>query len=351
MIYHFTYGFNEGGLEHLLLKVLNNSAEKQITVVILSKKQRLRSQLRDDIKVVHLASLKKTILFLKSLIKKQDKSVLYFWSYPTLPLSVIIKVLGFVNLKIVWNIHSKGDFLSLKSKIIFIFGGFFSSFIPDKILFASLDAQRYHQKWLWSSKRSVVFRHGLSTSQMLPKVKKTSIGKLKIGSVGRYDPVKNHNQVMRSITSLPKKVIEQVEFHFFGVISDELFRGIDRAKLIEVSDAVIAHGFITDTDKMFGAFDILFIHSVSEAMPLVFLEAVERGKVVFSTNVGDLPLYLPKNHIVPDYAFGDFLIDLIVQKNKDFSYLDAYYAQVMAAHNLHNMMHRYETLQKQLIDG
>jgi glycosyltransferase involved in cell wall biosynthesis len=352
MIYHFTYGFDEGGLEHLLLKVLNNSDEKRITLVILSNKQRLVSRLSGDVKVERLVGLKRTILFLISMINKPTKSVLYFWSYPTIPVSILIKLLGCRNLRIVWNIHSKGDYLRLKSKIIFLLAGIFSRFVPDKILFASLDAQRYHQKMLWSKKRSLVFRHGLSVAKFAPKVKKSVGGKLRIGSVGRYDPVKNHHQFVRSITNLPKKTIEQVEFHFFGVTAKELFQIMDKSKVSRVSNAIRARGFVTQTDAIFNEFDILFIHSRSEAMPLVFLEAVERGKVVFSTNVGDLSLYLPENHVITDItdiAFGDVLNDVISQKTKNYSYLDPYYAKVISDHNLNDMLSSYETLQGELI--
>ena len=352
MIYHFTYGFDEGGLEHLLLKVLENSSEKRITLVILSKKQSLASRLQGDVKVERLVGFKQMILFLISIINQTDKSVLYFWSYPTLPLSILIKFFGCRKLKIIWNIHSKGDFLRLKSRIIFILGGLFSRFIPDKILFASFDAQLHHQKWLWSKKRSMVFRHGLSVSKVPSKVKKVEGGKLRIGSVGRYDPVKNHHQFVRSITNLPMEAMEQAEFHFFGVSTEELFQGIDKSKLAKVSNVIRAHGFVTQTDEIFNEFDILFIHSRSEAMPLVFLEAVERGKVVFSTNVGDLSLYLPENHVIMDFtdlSFVYFLSDVLSQKHKDYSYLDPYYEKVMSDHNLNEMLRRYDALQGQLL--
>ena len=148
------------------------------------------------------------------------------------------------------------------------------------------------------------------------------------------------------------EAIEQAEFHFFGVSTEELFQGIDESKVAEVSNVIRARGLITQTDEIYNEFDTLFIHSKSEAMPLVFLEAVERGKVVFSTNVGDLSLYLPENHLIlntTDLAFADFLNDVIIQKKKDYSYLDPYYKKVMSDHNLNDMLRGYEALQGQLL--
>lgn len=347
MVYHFTYGFNNGGLEHLLLKVLNNRSASDKTLIVLTNQQKLRYKLGKNIKVITLSNFKQILSFLSESRSFKKNTLFYFWSYPTIPLSVFFRIFGPTGLKIIWNIHSRGDFLNFKSKSVFYFGAILSRIIPDKILFASRDAKTYHQKFCWSHKNSQVLHHGLTDCPKSPKVQNPKGKKLRFGSIGRNDPIKNHHAVISAIANLPDELLGKCEFNFFGVTLDELLGSIDTKKYQSLSKIVMARGIVDDADEIFEEIDILIIHSISEAMPLVFLEAVQRGKVVFSTIVGDIKLYLPKKHLISGFTAKHFLIffeKILRLKRQDYTYLNSYYEKLMQDHNASSMLHQYSLL-------
>ncbi len=101
--------------------------------------------------------------------------------------------------------------------------------------------------------------------------------------LGRHERRKGVEELNQVLKSLVKENID-FRFNFIGPFSDN-------EKLI--SDKIIYHGVITDTDelkKQLDATDVLVCPSWSEGMPNVILEAMSRGCAIIATDVGAVSL-------------------------------------------------------------
>lgn len=100
--------------------------------------------------------------------------------------------------------------------------------------------------------------------------------------VGRYERRKGVEELS---AALKKLIVDQeMEFHFIGFIPEN-------KKII--SEKVIYHGVVTDSDKMkslLRSCDVLVCPSYSEGMPNVILEAMASGLAIIATDVGAVNL-------------------------------------------------------------
>lgn len=111
-----------------------------------------------------------------------------------------------------------------------------------------------------------------------------------VGAVGRIAAVKNYPLLLRAVADarvdgVPVKAV---------VVGD----GEDRASVealaaeLALGDGATFLGWRTDVADLVGLFDVLAVTSLSEALPLVVLEAMSAGVPVVSTAVGEIPRVL-----------------------------------------------------------
>ena len=122
---------------------------------------------------------------------------------------------------------------------------------------------------------------------------------IKIGLVGSLDlNYKGHNTAIRILNSLIHNYNKKVELHFLG--SGNKDRWIDYAKKYNVSEFLFFDSPRKAGQEMnlwYDELDFLLLPSLTEAMPRVCLEAMSRGVIVISTNVGDLQYILDKKNV------------------------------------------------------
>ena len=110
---------------------------------------------------------------------------------------------------------------------------------------------------------------------------------LRLLAVGNLYPVKNHAFSIRMVAALKKKGV-QVELDILG-------RGGEEPRLRELIDAlgladlVRLRGFCSDVDSFLSRAHVLVSSSISEGMPMSFLEAMGARLPIVTSRVGGVP--------------------------------------------------------------
>lgn len=105
-----------------------------------------------------------------------------------------------------------------------------------------------------------------------------------IGTIGRLDPVKNHEGLIQAFASLARKV-HNIRLVIVGDGPER--QNLDRLILIHhVSPATILTGYRSDIDRFYGVFDVFVLNSFAEGMSNTLLEAMSSALPVVCTPVG-----------------------------------------------------------------
>lgn len=108
-----------------------------------------------------------------------------------------------------------------------------------------------------------------------------------VGSVGRLSPEKGHRFLIEAASYLISK------FPDIGIVlvgdGSELAKLMQMVYRIGLQDKIKFLGFRSDAQRIIGTLDLLVLPSVTEAMPVVILEAFAYKTPVVATAVGGVP--------------------------------------------------------------
>ncbi len=116
-----------------------------------------------------------------------------------------------------------------------------------------------------------------------PAPQAASSGPLRLVAVGRLDPVKGHDVLLRALVDVPDAVLT--------VLGEGVHRRALEALVLELglSDRVRLPGWSEDVAAELGAYDVLVLPSRSEGWPLTVVEAMLAALPVVATPVGSVP--------------------------------------------------------------
>jgi glycosyltransferase involved in cell wall biosynthesis len=106
-------------------------------------------------------------------------------------------------------------------------------------------------------------------------------------AVGNLYPVKNHGALVRVVGALRRSGVP-AELDILGRGSEEASLRAEIAGL-GLADAVRLQGYRSDVESFLQRADVFVSSSLSEQMPLSFLEAMARGLPVVASRVGGVP--------------------------------------------------------------
>lgn len=137
---------------------------------------------------------------------------------------------------------------------------------------------------------STIISNGIEPQLISPKKNSNSVFKLL--SVGRLDPIKGFDRLIREVSKL--QVDYQLDIIGDGPQKEELEALI---KVLKLEGKVRLLGYQKNIPQKMAESDIVIINSLSEGFTIVAIEALYYAKVLISTNVGGSDEILDENFI------------------------------------------------------
>jgi glycosyltransferase involved in cell wall biosynthesis len=195
---------------------------------------------------------------------------------------------------------------------------------PRKIVYVSKTSAAQHEAIGYKKERSLVFHPGFDTETFAPsdEARRSLRRELRldenailVGLIGRYHPVKDHDNYLRAAQMISRKH-PQVRFVMCGKEVDH--QNADLLALIKkrrLENRTILLGERADIEHIIPALDILASSSRSEGFPNVVGEAMSAGVPCVVTAVSDLPDIVGETgRVVPpgdSAALGEGIEELI----------------------------------------
>lgn len=135
----------------------------------------------------------------------------------------------------------------------------------------------------------VLCRQGVDTSHVTGEATRRQIQRLKIGFVGRYDPVKGLHVLIDAVRRMPPEI--NLEVHVWGVARSNADQSYRQAMVERAGGdpRIIFHDEAANAAGIYRQIDVLAVPSEwLETGPLVVLEAQAAGLPIVGSNVGGI---------------------------------------------------------------
>jgi glycosyltransferase involved in cell wall biosynthesis len=263
------------------------------------------ASLLNDIGVeVHCLNMKPSrlsfggIIKLYKIIKKTKPNVVQTWMYHAdLIGGLVARISGVHN--VVWGVRHttlvKGE-SKYTTILIARINAFLSYFIPKKIIYCALKSRVVQESLGFKRSIGLVVPNGYNINDFQPSQAGRSRFRKElfieddvflIGHVGRFDPLKDHQNLIKAIAKLDcydKKFKVVLVGSNLDTSNNELIKIINKYDLI---DKFILLGKRTDIPVVMNGFDLFVLSSSSEGFPNVVCEAMASGTPCVTTDVGD----------------------------------------------------------------
>tara|TARA_Y100000996_G_scaffold404984_1_gene379648 strand:- start:1102 stop:2235 length:1134 start_codon:yes stop_codon:yes gene_type:complete len=300
-ILHIITGLGDGGAEHTLYKICKYDSTNNHIVISLSNRGKYFSLLKKlGIEVYNLNinffSIYK-FFYLVKLIGTLKPDIVQTWLVHADFLgSIAARLAGFKN--IVWNIrYSKIQFGKAKFTTILILKilAKLSYFIPQLIIIVSKKAKKIYKNEGYDNKKFLFIPNGYDLLNLKPNSFETSnlLDKIKIknrtpriGYVARYDPLKDHINLLKALSLIRLKKIG----FFCLLVGNNINNNISlnaEIKKLKLTSCVKLMGPTKNVSKIMKWLDVHVQSSRSEGFPNVIAEAMAVKTPCVVTNVGD----------------------------------------------------------------
>lgn len=335
-IVHVIIGLNVGGAELMLKRLVLHSQAKgefKHEVISLTDLGVIGQQLEAQgisvytLGMTSVLSLPIVYFRLKKLLKKIKPDVVQTWMYHADFIGgLAAKSIGIK--KIIWGIRTTDVTLGASKLTIFLRSicAKLSYTVPTNIVCAAHVSREVHISVGYDPKKMVVIPNGFEIDKLqateqervaLRKELRISDDEIIIGSVGRFNPVKNQ-QLFVDVSALLAKTNPKLKFMLVGrdntADNKELMSWIESYNL---SDKFLLLGQRSDVPVCLKAMDIFCLHSKTEGFPNALGEAILLKKYVISADVGDVKYMISDELIVKSLssAFAE-KISYAIDSNK-----------------------------------
>ena len=310
-VLHVITSLNSGGAQAVLFALVCASQNASEHVVVnLSGNGKYSNLLKNegikvvDLKIKGIFSLIKSFFIFFKQYNNFKPTVVQTWLYHAdLYGGVLSKLLGCQN--VVWGLHHASldpDSLKFSTRCLAKISSKLSAKIPRFIVSCSVSGVNAHKEFGYKGNFRVI-NNGYNFTKFkedtaLRKITRKSLDfcdeDFVIGMVARFDPQKDHENLLRSISSL--KMFSQSKLVLVGQgITESNVHLVSLIKDHGVSDRVFLIGEAEDMPAIYNSFDLHVLSSFSEAFPNVIVEALACGVPCVGTSVGDIP-YLLGDH-------------------------------------------------------
>ncbi|MCX6237750.1 MAG: glycosyltransferase [Bacteroidia bacterium] len=330
-VLHIITGLNQGGAESILFR-LAIFKQPNVNHIIVSMMDFgvYGDQLKNDSLEVHTLEMPRghiTISGLRKLwklIRKEKPDVVQTWMYHAdLIGGAIARLAGCSS--IVWGIYNYNLHSSVTKKstrLVARLCALTSRIIPKAIISCAESSTKVHISMGYACKKFVTIPTGYDFNEL--RRNETSRNILRnswgvdanlplLGCVARWDPLKNHGNLLGALAILQKKNIS-----FRCVLVGP---GIDKSNY-ELNELILKNGlssqtlklagFVDDIPSVMSAFDLHILPSLGEAFPNVVIEAMACGTPCVVTDVGDTAIMVGDTGWVIPPADSDKLANAII---------------------------------------
>ena len=302
-IVHIITTLGDGGAENTLSKICEHDKQNKHIIISLKdggKYYKILKKLGIQIYILNikLYSFYK-IFYIVKILNSLKPHVVQTWLVHGDFIGGLMARLAGID-SIVWNIrHSNLQFKKTKILTILIQKILirFSFFIPKKIIVNSLKAKKIYQQSGYDKKKLIFIPNGYNLNIFKPnKLKYINFRKkyqpkkniILIGNVARYDPKKDHSNLLNALKIIKSKKINFLCLLFGFKINKFNSKLVTEIKQLKLSNHVKLLGQSDDIPSIMNGLDI-YIQSSSfgEGFPNVVAEAMACATPCVVTDVGD----------------------------------------------------------------
>ncbi len=301
-VVHIITTLGDGGAEHSLFKVCKYDNLNEHTVIALKATGKYFSSLKKLGVKVYCVNMKNIFSILKffnlvKIIKSLKPDVVQTWLvHGDFIGGIAARLAGITN--IVWNVrYSNVDIGSAKLSTVFIIRILvkLSYFLPKSIIVVSKRAKKTFSNLGYCKKKLHLISNGYDLSMLkLNKTKELYLRKkfkikknsALIGKVARFDPRKDHMNLLKAVSLINSKKIK-----FFCVLIgtkiNQNKKLKDEIKKLKINNIIRLLGPDSNISKVMNGLDIHIQSSSTEGFPNVVAEAMACGTPCVVTDVGD----------------------------------------------------------------
>ncbi|CAG34761.1 glycosyltransferase family 4 protein [Desulfotalea psychrophila] len=367
-VLHIITGLNDGGAEGVLTRLCLHSKAAIHVVISLMDQGKYGTVLKEaGVRVYCLGmnpgspSIFKFFRLVK-LIRVEQPDVVQTWMYHADLLGGIAARLAGVR-SVFWGIrHSTLEKGKSKCSTIMIarLCAFLSGWIPDKIICCANKALAVHADIGYKKSNMSVIQNGYDLSRFKPDFGASIYMRQKLGlsqdefvlgTVGRFDPLKDHLNLLQAFALVTKQVTH-IRCVLVGkglsVDNDVLMSYIAELGL---QDSVLLAGQCGNIPAVMNALDLHVLSSCSEGFPNVIAEAMACGTPCVSTDVGDaLEIIGEPESCCParnSEALAGVIMNMVEERKSHpdtwQARKDASAQRIAEQFSLQGMVHAYET--------
>tara|TARA_B100000989_G_scaffold299063_1_gene292770 strand:+ start:15599 stop:16726 length:1128 start_codon:yes stop_codon:yes gene_type:complete len=337
-VLHIITGLGDGGAEQTLFKICKYDIKNNHIVISLLGPGKYYSLLKNlGIKVyclnVNYYSINK-LFFLIKLIRLLKPQIIQTWLvHADLVGGIAAKISGFKN--IIWNVRYS-NFKIGKAKLLTILIvkllAKLSFFIPKSIIVVSKKSKKIYENKGYDKKKLIFIPNGYDLSIFRPNYRKKIIFRKKIkikknvpliGNIARFDPKKDHSNLLNALSIIKSKNIRFLCVLVGSNINMKNSKLMSQIKKLKLAKNVKLLGQKKNVTKIMSAID-LYVQSsrYGEGFPNVVAESMACETPSIATNVGDASIIIgktgwiipPNNSIKLSKAIESAIIEIGTKK-------------------------------------
>lgn len=306
-VVHIITGLTSGGAESILCRLCAADKANRHYVIALRERGPSADWLDRDGIEVHCLDMPRGQVRLKGLVrlyvllKQLRPDIVQTWMYHAdLVGGVVSKVAGIRA--VVWGIHNSTlnpTQSSRNTRVVAKVLSYVSHWLPSRIVSCSISSAEIHRAMGYRADLFVVIPNGYQIAEFIPDLhaRVTMRRSLAIseyvpvlGMAARFDPQKDHNNLMEALAILKMQGSSFVcLLAGDGMVpSNMVLNRVIRNHGLE--DDVLLLGQRDDMPSVMNALDFHVLSSCSEAFPNVLNEAMACGVPCVTTDVGDAAL-------------------------------------------------------------